>query len=109
MEEKLRIGNSLARALVATKGNLILVVGWSLDVLRLLGDQSDSALVAFCWDDSDSLSFSSVWLRRQYISPSIISKQLVLAYSVVDESSVLYFELALGKPHLPAERRTLRE
>lgn len=65
--KRLRIGNSLARALVTGKGNLILVVGWSLDVLRLLGDQSDSALVAFCWDDSDGLSFSLVWLRQQYI------------------------------------------
>jgi hypothetical protein len=70
----LRIGNSLARALITAKGNLILVVGGSLDVLRLLGDQSDSAFVAFCWDDSDSLSFSSVWLRPQYISSSIVSK-----------------------------------
>lgn len=60
MVEKLKIGNSLARALIVAKGNLILIVGWSLDVLRLLGDQSDSALIAFCWDDSDSLSFSSV-------------------------------------------------
>lgn len=93
MAEKLIIGNSLARALVAAKRNLILVVGWSLDVLRLLGDQSDSALVALCWDDCNSLSFLSVWFRQQYISSSIIAKKLVLAYSVVDESSVLHLKL----------------
>ena len=31
------------------------MVGWALDMLCLLGDQSDSALVAFSWDNSDSL------------------------------------------------------
>jgi hypothetical protein len=52
--------NLLARALVGAEGDLVLMVGWPLDVLYLLCDQSDSAFVALCWDNSNSLSILSV-------------------------------------------------
>lgn len=49
-------GNScagLASCLVTSKGNLVVLGSWGLDLLGVLGDEGYSSLLG--WDDSNSL------------------------------------------------------
>jgi hypothetical protein len=45
----------LSCGLVSAKGDLVDRASWSLWVLRLLGDQRNSSLVALSWCNSDGL------------------------------------------------------
>lgn len=75
--------DSLSCGLVCAKGDLVGGLSRSLWVLRLLGDQSNTSLVALSWDNSNGLSIISA---LSYARSLCCSK----AYLVVDESSILH-------------------
>lgn len=61
---------------------------WSLGVCGLLGDQSDTSLLALSWENTNGLVSSiSICTLHGYVEfRSVVS---ISAYLVVDESSVL--------------------
>lgn len=58
--------NSLAVGLVASDGDLG-NGAWALGLCVLLGDKSDTTLLALSWENTDSLSIKSVLVLAVYI------------------------------------------
>lgn len=77
---------ALSGSLGTAEGDALELLGWSLGVLLLLGDQGNGTLGSP--GDSDSLSTISV-SSVAYSPPLSLS---VSAYLVIDESSLLWYD-----------------
>lgn len=84
-----RGSHSLAVGLVASDGDLD-GSAWALGLSDLLGDKSDTALLALSWEDTDGLSINQYSFPIPSIPPlSLVRGSLICAYLVVDESGML--------------------